>query len=198
MPRNSTGRSNFAAFFLIQPIHPILPCGRCPKPNLPIQPDADILGSDRPQVCGDIQLIADPLQTVAQNLAYHGAARRGYNVKTISHIPQGHVVFLEPEDINHRFAADASFDQKMLVIPFTGAYLPSSEKLFSPVATGQIVIDANNKWWQYRFFQELNIPTPKTWCVNDVAQLTDQVKTLLGIYDKLLIKKAELSGGSHR
>lgn len=127
--------------------------------------------------------------------SYHGATQRGYNAKAVGNIPQGHVVFLEPEDINRRFAADAPFCQKTLVIPFTGAYLQSSEKLFSPVATGQIAIDANNKWWQYRFFQELNIPTPKTWRVNDTTQLADQVKTLLGTYNKLLIKKAEMSGG---
>lgn len=127
--------------------------------------------------------------------SYHGAARRGYDVKTIGHIPQGHVAFLEPEDINGRFAADASFDQKTLIAPFTGTYLPFSEKLFSPVATGQIAIDANNKWWQYRFFQKLNILTPKTWCVDDISRLMNQVKTLLGTYSKLLIKKAALSGG---
>lgn len=127
--------------------------------------------------------------------SFHGTARRGCNTKVIGNVPKKHVVFLEPEDINRIYTAELKLDKKMLVVPFTGAYLPSSENLIAPFSTGEIAILANNKKWQFQFFQKINILTPKTWCAANSSQLTERVTTLLKIYDKLVIKRAESSGG---
>lgn len=128
--------------------------------------------------------------------SYHGTARYGYNTKTLGNISKNHVVFLEPEDINRIYAKELNPDEKTLIVPFTGAYLPSAKNLSAPFSTGEIAIHANNKRWQSLFFQEINIPAPKTWCLNSASQLTEQVKTLLKTYDKLVVKKAESSGGN--
>lgn len=127
--------------------------------------------------------------------SYHGAGREGLNTKVIGNVLKGHITFLEPEDINRLYACELEQDKKTLIIPFTGAYLPTSPKLTVPIATGQIAIDANNKKWQYAFFEHLNIPTPKTWCFEDSSQLKEKVWELLKEHDKLIIKRAEASGG---
>jgi len=127
--------------------------------------------------------------------SYHGAARREYKTRVLGDIPKKHVAFLEPEDINRIYAAELNLDKKTLVIPFTGAYLPSSENLFAPFSTGEIAVLANNKRWQFQFFQKIHIPTPNTWHVDNVSKLTEQVQALLKTYDKLVIKKAESAGG---
>lgn len=127
--------------------------------------------------------------------SFHSTSRRGYKTKTLGDIPKNHVAFLEPEDINRIYATELKLDKKTLVVPFTGAYLPSSENLSAPFSTGEIAILANNKKWQFQFFQKINILTPKTWFVDNASQFTEQVKALLKTYDKLVIKKAESSGG---
>lgn len=135
------------------------------------------------------------LQNVLFVGSYHGTTRYGYNTKLLGDIPQNHVVFLDPEDINRIYAEELSLDEKTLIVPFTGAYLPSGENLSTPFSTGEIAIHANNKKWQSHFFQQINIPAPKTWCVNNASQLIEQTEMLLRSYDKLVIKKAESSGG---
>lgn len=127
--------------------------------------------------------------------SFHSTARRRCNTKVLGDIPKKHVSFLEPEDINRIYATELKLDKKTLVVPFTGAYLPSSENLSAPFSTGEIAILANNKKWQFQFFQKLNILTPKTWYVDNASQPTEQVKKLLKTYDKLVIKRAESSGG---
>lgn len=136
-----------------------------------------------------------PLKDILFVGSYHGIARCGYNTKAVGNISKNHVAFLEPEDINRIYIAGLSPDKKTLVVPFTGAYLPSNENLSAPFSTGEIAIHANNKKWQYQLFQKMNIPTPKTWCVDNSSQLTVQVKALLKTHDKLVIKKMESSGG---
>lgn len=127
--------------------------------------------------------------------SYHGAAREGLNTKVIGNVLKGHITFLEPEDINRLYASELELDKKTLIIPFTGAYLPASPNLTVPIATGQIAIDANNKKWQYAFFERLSIPTPRTLSLEDSTKLKEKVWELLKEHDKLVIKRAESSGG---
>lgn len=136
-----------------------------------------------------------PLKDVLFVGSYHNTARHGCKTKVLGNIPKKHVAFLDPEDINRIYATKLNLDKKTLVVPFTGAYLPSSENLSAPVSTGEVAVLANNKKWQFQFFQQINILTPKTWCIDNISQLTEQVKTLLKTYGKLVIKKAESSGG---
>lgn len=127
--------------------------------------------------------------------SYHGNTREGLKKVTVGDLPEGHVLYLEPEDINKLYADRITPDKKTLLVPFSGAYLPSVESVTSFIATGNIAADINNKWWQYKFFSKIGIKTPKTWRVENHCQLLDLAQMLLGQYKCLLIKKAELAGG---
>lgn len=127
--------------------------------------------------------------------SYHGNTRNGLKKVTVGDLPCGHVSYLEPEDINKLYADRITADKKTLVVPFTGAYLPSADYVTSFMATGNIATDINNKWWQYDFFCKFAVKTPKTWRVENYFQLLDLTQTLYGQYESLLVKKAELAGG---
>lgn len=127
--------------------------------------------------------------------SYHGNTRNGLKKVTVGDLPCGHVSYLEPEDINKLYADRITADKKTFVVPFSGAYLPSADYVLSLIATGNIAIDINNKWWQYNFFCKYGMKTPKTWRVENYFQLLDLTQTLYGQYESLLIKKAELAGG---
>ncbi len=126
--------------------------------------------------------------------SYHGNTRKELKKVTVGNISDGHVVYLEPEDINKLYA-DEIAHKKTLVVPFSGAYLPSAENVTSFIATGNIAADINNKWWQYGFFCKIGVKTPKTWCAENHSQLLGLTRTLFGQHESLLIKKAELAGG---
>lgn len=127
--------------------------------------------------------------------SYHGNTRKGLKKVTVGNISDGHVAYLEPEDINKLYAGEITTDKKTLVVPFSGAYLPSAENMTSFIATGNIAADINNKWWQYVFFRKIGVKTPKTWRAENHFQLFDLTRMLLGQHESLLIKKAELAGG---
>lgn len=127
--------------------------------------------------------------------SYHGNTRKELKKVTVGNLPEGHISYLEPEDINKLYAGEITREKKMLLVPFSGAYLPSVENVTSFIATGNIATDINNKWWQYRFFCEIGVNTPKTRRVEHHTQLLDLTKTLFGQYESLLIKKPELAGG---
>lgn len=127
--------------------------------------------------------------------SYHGNTRKEFRKVMVGNIPEGHVSYLEPEDINKLYADELITDKKTLIVPFSGAYLPKAENVISLIATGNTATDINNKWWQYRFFCKFGVQTPKTWRVENHFQLLDLTRVLLEQYERLLIKKAELAGG---
>lgn len=127
--------------------------------------------------------------------SYHGNTRKELRKVTVGNLLDGHVSYLEPEDINKLYASEIIADKKTLLVPFSGAYLPSAENLISFIATGNIAIDINNKWWQYKFFCKIGVKTPKTWRTENHSQLLNLTRTLFGQHESLLIKKAELAGG---
>lgn len=127
--------------------------------------------------------------------SYHGNTRRELKKVTVGKLSEGHVAYLEPEDINKMYAGEISTYKKVLVLPFSGAYLPSAENVTSFITTGKTAADMNNKWWQYGFFCNIGVKTPKTWRAENHFQLLDLARTLLGRHERLLIKKAELAGG---
>ncbi len=127
--------------------------------------------------------------------SYHGNTRKGLKTVTVGNSTDGHVSYFEPEDINKLYTDRITVDKKTLVVPFSGAYLPSVENVTSFIATGNIAVDINNKWWQYRFFCEIGINTPKTWRVDNHFQLLELMQKHFDQYESLLIKKEELAGG---
>ena len=127
--------------------------------------------------------------------SYHSDTRRGLHTQTAGNMRDGYVTFLEPEDINKLYAETVDPSVKTLVIPFTGAYLPSNENMVSFISTGELAARLNNKWQQYSFFVELQINTPRTWRVSGAKELKKMVEELLGKYGNLVLKKPELSGG---
>lgn len=127
--------------------------------------------------------------------SYHGNTRKGLKTVTVGNSTDGHVSYLEPEDINKLYADSITADKKTLVVPFSGAYLPSAENVTSFIATGNIAADMNNKWWQYRLFCEIGIRTPKTWRADNHSQLLELAQKYFDQYESLLIKKEELAGG---
>ena len=80
--------------------------------------------------------------------SYHGNTRKGLRKVTVGNLLDGHVSYLEPVDINKLYAGKIATDKKTLIVPFSGAYLPSAESVMSIIATGNIATDINNKWWQ--------------------------------------------------
>ena len=127
--------------------------------------------------------------------SYHGCTRKELKKVTVGNLPEGHVSYLEPEDINKLYAGEITGDKKTLVVPFSGAYLPSTKYVTSFIATGNIAIDINNKWWQYEFFCRIGVKTPKTWWAENHTQLLELTQTLFGQHESLLVKKPELAGG---
>jgi len=127
--------------------------------------------------------------------SYHGNTRKNLKKVTVGNSSDGHVSYLEPEDINKLYADKITADKKTLAVPFSGAYLPSVENVTSFIATGKIAVDINNKWWQYGFFCKNSVKTPRTWRAENHSQLLDLTRTLFGQYEGLLIKKEELAGG---
>lgn len=127
--------------------------------------------------------------------SYHGNTRGELKKVTVGNWLEGHVSYLEPEDINKLYADEITSDKKTLVVPFSGAYLPSEENIISFIATGSIAADVNNKWWQYEFFWKIGVKTPKTWQAEEYSQLLGLTRTLFNQCESLLIKKAELAGG---
>lgn len=127
--------------------------------------------------------------------SYHGSTRKDLKTVTMGNSQDGHVSYLEPEDINKLYADRITADKKTLVVPFSGAYLPSVENVISFITTGNIAADINNKWWQYKFFREIRVKTPRTWRAKDQSELLDFMQKHFGQYESLLIKKEELAGG---
>mgnify|MGYP001095011694 CR=1 FL=1 len=127
--------------------------------------------------------------------SYHGNTRKNFKTITVKNSSDGHVSYLEPEDINKLYADKITADKKTLVVPFSGAYLPSVKNVTSFIATGNIATDINNKWWQYEFFCQIGIKTPKTWRIENHSQLLEMAQMLFEQHESLLIKKAELAGG---
>ena len=127
--------------------------------------------------------------------SYHGNTRKKLKKVTVGDSLDGHVSYLEPEDINKMYAGEITRDKKTLIVPFSGAYLPSEENVASFIATGNIATYINNKRWQYEFFSKIGVKTPKTWRAENHFQLLNLTGTLFDQYERLLIKKAELAGG---
>lgn len=127
--------------------------------------------------------------------SYHGNTRKELKRVTVGSPSDGHVSYLEPEDINKLYADRITADKKTLVVPFSGAYLPSEKNVISFIATGKIAVDINNKWWQYGFFCKIGVKTPRTWRAENHSQLLGLTQTLFSQCESLLIKKAELAGG---
>ncbi len=127
--------------------------------------------------------------------SYHGNTRKAFKKVTVGNSSGGHVSYLEPEDINKLYADGITADKKTLVVPFSGAYLPSAENVTSFITTGNIAADINNKWWQYGFFCKIGVKTPKTWRAGNHSRLLELTRMLFGEHERLLIKKAELAGG---
>lgn len=125
----------------------------------------------------------------------HGAGRAGYKTIQVGEAEKNHITLLEPEDINRRFMAQIEPGKNALVIPFTGAYLPSEKWLECPLTTGKLAIECNNKWWQYRFFQRHGIPTPETVKLDDPDLFQSRVNDCLKRWDRIVVKRQELSGG---
>lgn len=127
--------------------------------------------------------------------SYHGNTRKDFKTLTVGNSPTGHVSYLEPEDINKLYADRITADKKTLVVPFSGAYLPLVKNVISFIATGNIATEINNKWWQYKFFREICVKTPRTWRAKEQSELFDFAQKHFGQYESLLIKKEELAGG---
>lgn len=127
--------------------------------------------------------------------SYHGNTRKELRKVTVGDSPDGHVSYLEPEDINKLYADKITAGERTLAVPFSGAYLPSIENVTSFIATGNIASDINNKWWQYEFFRNIGVKTPRTWRAENHSQLLKLTQKRFGQYERLLIKKAELAGG---
>lgn len=127
--------------------------------------------------------------------SYHGDTRRGLHTQTVGNTRDGSVTFLEPEDINKLYAETVDPSVKTMVVPFTGAFLPSDGNTVSFISTGELAAKLNNKWQQHSLFTQLQIDTPKTCQVSGAKELKKMVEELLGKYGKLVLKKPELSGG---
>ncbi len=127
--------------------------------------------------------------------SYHGNTRKELKKVTVGNLSDGHVSYLEPEDINKLYADGITADKKTLVVSFSGAYLPSAKNVISFITTGNIAADINNKWWQYIFFGKIGVKTPKTWRAGNHSQLLDLTRTLFCQHVSMLIKNAELAGG---
>ena len=127
--------------------------------------------------------------------SYHGPTRAGRNTVTVGDSQLGHVVFLEPEDLNRRYAPQLEQDVPDVVAAFTGAYLPEAPGFETVLATGKIAVDANNKAWQDRFFRRYDIPTPESQRAEGKEALLDCAVDMLKRHEKLVIKLPELSGG---
>lgn len=127
--------------------------------------------------------------------SYHGAARRGWNTLTLGDVPQEHVAFLEPEDLNRRLSSRLKEGKRTLLIPFTGAYLPNEPWVDCPLTTGKLAIQTNNKWWQYQFFRRAGLPTPETVRLAGEFVQREEFSRCLVRWGKMVVKQEELSGG---
>lgn len=127
--------------------------------------------------------------------SYHGPTRRARWTVTVGGTEDGHVVFLEPEAINRRYADQLVEDVPDVIASFTGAYLPGDPLFRSILATGDIAVKANHKGWQYDFFCHHRIPTPRTWGVLTPNKLLEFLAEKLPVCGKVVIKKPEFSGG---
>lgn len=127
--------------------------------------------------------------------SYHGPTRRGRQTVTVGGVKDGHVVFLEPEDINRRYANQLVEDTPDVIASFTGAYLPGVSPFRSILATGDIAVKANHKGWQYDLFCRHRIPTPRTWSVSNPNKLRELLAEKLSVCGKVVVKKPEFSGG---
>ena len=145
-----------------------------------------------PWFCRECNISDDNVTLVG---SYHGPSRRGRNTVTIGDTQQGHIFYLEPEEINRRFAAQFKQDMPDVVAAFSGAYLPADPPFRTFLATGEIAVKANHKGWQYDFFLRHGIPTPKTWSASDPASLRRLAAEKLEAHGRLVVKTPELSGG---
>lgn len=127
--------------------------------------------------------------------SYHGNTRKKLKKVAVGNSLDGHVSYLEPEEINKLYTDGIMADKKLLVAPFSGAYLPPSEKVISYIATGEMAADINNKWWQYDFFCKIDVKTPNTWKAENHSELLELTQRLFSQHESLLIKKAGLAGG---
>ncbi len=127
--------------------------------------------------------------------SYHGNARE--RLRKICLLPENEksVYLMEPDDINRMFVKYLDFGRNNLVVSFSGAGLPQSENLDSFLAGGRTAKLCNDKWWQYRFFRKLGIMTPYTCKCSDFAEAERMIWEMMNRYQKVVIKKACLSGG---
>lgn len=102
---------------------------------------------------------------------------------------------MEPDDINRMFVKYLDLGRNNLVVSFSGAGLPQSENLESFLVGGRTAKLCNDKWWQYRFFRKLGIMTPYTCKCFDFAEAELMIWEMMDRYQKVVIKKACLSGG---
>jgi len=129
--------------------------------------------------------------------SYHGPTRRVRRTFTVGEAEDGYVAFLEPEDINRRYADQLVKDAPDVIASFTGAYLPGDPPFRSILATGDIAAKANHKGWQYDLFCRHRIPTPRTWSASNPHKLREFLAEKLSVCGKVVVKKPELSGGYH-
>lgn len=127
--------------------------------------------------------------------SFHSKTRHKY--KTIYLLPDKResVYLMEPDDVNYLFSKSLNLGRKNLVISFSGAGLPQNENLESLTAVGLTAKLCNDKWWQYKFFHKLHIMTPDTYQCSDFTEVESLFSELVDKYQKVIIKKAHLSGG---
>lgn len=127
--------------------------------------------------------------------SFHSKERQKY--RTIYLLPdkKKSVYLMEPDDVNRMFSKYMDIDRRNLVISFSGTGLPQSENLTALTAVGLSAELCNDKWWQYNFFKAIHVMTPDTWRCQNFAEVEKAFPALMKKYQKIIIKKARLSGG---
>jgi len=127
--------------------------------------------------------------------SYHGKMRQKW--KTVHLLPDKRqsVYLMEPDDVNHMFSKYLNLDRRNLVISLSGAGLPQSDNLETLTAVGLMAELCNDKWWQYNLFQKSHVMTPDTYLCHNFAEVERVFPELTEKYQKIVIKKARLSGG---
>ena len=129
--------------------------------------------------------------------SYHGASRQKMNTLTLGGSSTGGIILLEPEDLNRLYAKELSPGEYVNIISFTGVNLPSVPWLKTLISAGEIANNANNKWWQYQFFQQIGVPTPKAWRFKQKEELFSLAQQIIASKQRLILKPLDLSGGYH-
>ncbi len=127
--------------------------------------------------------------------SYHSRMRHKW--RTIYLLPDKRqsIYLMEPDDVNYMLSKYLDLGRKSLVISFSGAGLPESDNLEALTAVGLTAELCNDKWWQYNFFQKFRVMTPDTYKCHNFAEVESVFPELVEKYQKIIIKKARLSGG---